>query len=332
MAKRTLTPPPPSPIQEFIDYYEQATSEIEIDEEIDLSRLNRPFELHPSSFPYCGIRHIYGITQEGIAATSCSTFAGSYFLEVGTLVHSLIQRFMAKGGKVYGQWSCPHCRWSTEEITTYPDGGCPKCGKEVAYEEIPIEIDGILYGHIDCLFETSDGTFWLPDYKTTMLMKNEKHMRTGDVYPYVSNRTQIRAYVVLIHYLYGKKYGFKPKGWILCYIPRDNPFRPVFVHEVVTPKEKAEIWERIQHDMDAFRTVINAENFEEIEHLIETKPCASLQQYRNEMDTGYGDCPLLSVCFNKKALRSTLNKAMAGNVNLPLVQFQPKPSKKEKAK
>ena len=330
MAKLSLKAPPPSPIQEFIDYYERAASEIEIEVEADPKRANRPFELHPSSFPYCGLRHVYNIAEYGVDAASSESFAGTYFLEVGTLVHSLIQRFMAKGGQVYGQWTCPSCTWATEEITTYPEGGCPECGKELTYEEIPIEIDGILYGHIDCLFETSDGTFWLPDYKTTMLMKNEKHMRTGDVYPYVSNRTQIRAYVVLIHYLYGKKYGFKPKGWILCYMPRDNPFRPVFVHEVVTPKEKAEIWERIQHDMAAFRTVINATEFEEIEHLIETKPCSSLTQYRNEVDTGYGDCPLLSVCFNRKAIVSTLSKAMDGNVNFPLIQFQPKQFRKDK--
>jgi hypothetical protein len=77
------------------------------------------------------------------------------------------------------------------------------------------------------------------------------------------------------------------------------------------------------------RTIIATE-FKQIKKLINTKPCDSLEHYRAEVDTGYGDCPLLNVCFNRKALVDTLSRAMDGNVNLPLVQFQPKPKKEKK--
>ena len=288
-------------------------------------RLKRALEIHPSGFPYCPLKTLYGMLQGDLQPVGETSFATEYFTSIGTLVHTLIQTAMGLGGRVWGHWACSQkehgrCDYEDlEELTTYHP--CPKCGSHCVYEEIGYDIDGVLIGHQDCLFELSDGSFWIVDYKTCMLRKAEKHAMDGEtlagnnVY-----RAQQRTYTTLAHRKYGKSHGIKPKGWILMYMPRDNPFRPAFYGEEVSADEKREIWERILVDIDAHVAILDATCFEDIEYLIDEKPCTSLKHYKEYMESPYEECPLLSVCFNRKQLRNTLRDEMDGHVLLPLRQ------------
>lgn len=318
-------------IPELRAYIKDAMENQTIDE---WGRHSRRLELHPSGFPYCAIRDIYEFVQEAPVPMSLQTFAGSYFTSVGTLVHELIQTFMGKGGRVWGHWKCSMhkhgCGYSSmDEISVYHD--CPTCGHYCVYEEIGFLIKGdgsaagqkgsdvLLDGHMDCLFEDSDGDFWIVDYKTTLLQKAYKHAKDGTTLANnVTYRAQQRAYVTLSHRAFGKKHGIKPKGWILAFLPRDIPFQFTFHGEDVSIDEKKETWERICHDMDALETVLDATTFGDIEHLIETKPCKCKADYVANMENPYGECPLLPVCFNKKQLVSTLKNEIDDNVLLPM--------------
>lgn len=285
------------------------------------TRIKRQLELHPSGFPYCAIRTLYDELQGAPPAYVEESFSGSYFTSVGTLVHSLIQTFMGLGGRVWGHWKCSHKHCSYQDLETlsvYHD--CPVCGHNCDYEEIAFKVDN-LDGHMDCLFEDKDGDFWIVDYKTTLLLKAQKHAKDGlALASNVTYRSQQRAYCTLAHRKYGKSHGIKPKGWILVFLPRDIPFQFVFHGEDVTPDDKRETWERICNDIEAHDIVLDATDFSEIEHLIETKPCRSMAQYRAEMDNPYSPCPLTAVCFSKgnKQLTKTIRNEMDDNVLLPI--------------
>lgn len=297
--------------------------------------IKRQLELHPSGFPYCPLRFLFNALQEPVPVVSATSFSTEYFTSVGTLVHTLIQTAMGLGGKVWGHWRCSQhprrCAYeSLDELTVYHD--CPHCGSYCVYEEIGYKVhrfddDGneitneppVLVGHQDCLYEDSDGFFWVVDYKTCMLIKAQKHISDGVALAGNNTyRAQQRAYVTLSHRKYGKSHGIKPRGWILAYLPRDNPFSPAFYGEEVSGAEKREIWGRICHDIDAHTVVLDAEGYEDIAHLIDTKPCTSLKHYKQHMESPYSECPLLPVCFNKKQLVNTLKSELDGHVMLPL--------------
>lgn len=317
-------------IPELRAYIKEAMEAHTVDE---FSRIKRRLELHPSGFPYCGLRDIYEFVQEAPAPMSSVTFAGSYFTSVGTLVHTLIQTFMGKGGRVWGHWKCSQaehgCTYSdNENLTPYHD--CPTCGHCCTYEEIGFKVNMSgeecsendyvwLDGHMDCLFEDSDGDFWIVDYKTTLLMKAQKHAKDGTTLANnVTYRAQQRAYVTLAHRRFGKSHGIKPKGWILVFLPRDIPFQFTFHGEDVSLDDKKETWSRIVHDIDALETVLNATGFDDMAHLVETKPCKCKGDYVANMANPYSECPLLPVCFNKKQLVATLKNELDDNVLLPM--------------
>lgn len=287
------------------------------------SSVQRNLELHPSSFPYCGVKHLYDFMQEAPSPVTSDSFGGSYFMNVGTLVHVLIQRAVGMSGKVWGHWKCSlHdkglCGYEDlETLSVYHD--CPVCGQFCDYEEIGYNIDGLLVGHQDCLFEDSDGDFWVLDYKTCMLMKAQKHKKDGVTLAGNNGyRAQQTTYCTLAHKTYGKSHGIRPKGWILVYMPRDVPFQFCLYGEDVSSALKKETWERICHDMSALEVVLDAKEFSEIEPLIASKPCKSMSHYNETMASLYGVCSLLPVCFNKKALNQTLKMEMDGNVLLPM--------------
>ena len=139
----------------------------------------RDLELHPSGFPYCPLRTLHEFLNKDYSPTGETTFSGSYFVSVGTLVHTLIQRFMGMSGKVWGNWHCrnENCDYKTKKISKYHE--CPKCGSQLEYDEIGYMLGDTLSGHQDCLFEDSNGNFWVVDYKTCLLSKARKHASNG---------------------------------------------------------------------------------------------------------------------------------------------------------
>lgn len=300
-------------------YIDKAMNEATVDE---FNRHHRRLELHPSSFPYCGIRDIYEFVQQAPAPMTPQTFAGSYFTSVGTLVHTLIQTFMGMGGRVWGHWKCSQaehgCNYEfMHDISPYHD--CPQCGHSCVYEEIGFRIEELLDGHMDCLFEDEDGDFWIVDYKTTLLMKANKHAKDGTTLANnVTYRAQQRTYVTLTHRVYGKSHNIKPKGWILVFLPRDIPFQFAFHGEDVSLEEKKETWERISHDMDALAQVLDATCYDDVAGLVDTKPCKCKADYVANMANPYSECPLLPICFNKKQLVNTLKDEIDDNVLLPM--------------
>ena len=284
----------------------------------------RDLELHPSGFPYCPLRELHNLLNKDYSPTATTTFSGQYFVSVGTLVHELIQRFMGKTGKVWGHWKCrnKNCDYHTTDISTYHS--CPKCGSETDYEEIGYLLGKTLSGHQDCLFEDSNGNFWVVDYKTCLLSKAIKHAANGtELAGNNTYRAQQETYVALCQRRFRKFFKaldkpFVVKGYILVYMPRDNPFQFQFVYNEVSKERKAEVWETICQNIEDHNTILDAETFEDVEHLIEHKPCSSIKDYNAKMASPYHECPLLGICFNKRHLTAHLRDEVEDSLVMPL--------------
>lgn len=284
----------------------------------ELQRLNRLYEIHPSSFPYCPLRELYNLIERDFNVIEERTFAETYFTSVGTLVHTLIQNYIGKTGRMWGYWKCsqPECSYECKKLSVYHD--CPDCGSDLDYVEIGYTYKGVLSGHSDGLYEDSKGNFWVTDYKTCLLSKAQQHRRDGVTL--AGNNTyaaQQKAYVTLCQRKFRKR-GIKIKGYILIYIPRDIPFQIQFVAVKVDADTKRETWKNIVKSVENHNIILDATSWQDIRPLLKDKPCSSLADYNKTMSSPYSECPLLKCCFNERNLENKLKRIVSEAVVLPL--------------
>ena len=306
-------------VADLKNYLTQAMNENTLPE---MQRYARDIEIHPSSFPYCALKTGYDLLQRNYDPVKHSDFPMNYFTTIGTVVHTLIQNFMGVGGRVWGHWICSNkhygCPYTKlDEISPYHE--CPICGGTLAYEEIGYnEGNGVLVGHQDCLFEDVNGHFWIVDYKTTMLKKSLNHQRDRETLAgNITYHSQQTSYVVLCRRKYGHL-GIKPRGYMLVFLPRDNPFMFQIVPYLMSMKEIKEKDAIIDRDMVLHTQLLNAKTYIDIVPLIEAKPCTSRKHYDSTMRSDFGECPLLDVCFKPKLLRKTLKAEFDDSAFLPL--------------
>jgi hypothetical protein len=245
------------------------------------------------------------------------SFANTYFAEVGTVAHEIIQHYIGNTQKVYGNWKCTNseCKHGQDAMDIYDAEGkcirkgkttatkttnnlCPGCGRPMHYEELEISMNGIT-GHVDCVLVFDKDNWWVVDYKTTMKSKVEDGKLPEHKHIY-----QLLAYCYILKF----QYGLPIRGFSLVYMPRDNPF---YFYEYTEP------FDRDKHHNRAL-TILKGEKHKwiatkksmktnDLSYIIEAKPCANREQYDEEIDY-YTPCPLLDICFQPKKLQSFLEK------------------------
>lgn len=263
-------------------------------------------ELHPSSYPWCGLQQAYSEAKK--LPPKEFNYYGEYYTGVGTVAHELIQRYMGYKGKVIGFWKCRKCKKMANNIkpTTAPRH-CKYCEHDVFdYEEIGIKYKKYTRGHLDGIIKLG-GKYYVVDYKTSSKEKNAKHRTFKNVYPYKYNVAQIKSYIAYVE----KEYGIKIAGWFLIYIARDDSVRDFVVEGgIVTDSEKTKLKRMIKLYEKQFSYVMKLRKKSKKEYwdyLVKTKPCESMSQYKKEMHS-YDMCPLAEkgVCFNKSRLKLEL--------------------------
>ena len=275
--------------------------------------------LSPSMFPICSIKlwieEYRGLTlgsyikEEGVSL--------SYYGKVGTLTHELFQDNMGKLGDIWGDWNCTNykCELSKKTKPIWKDGKifkegtpsrrnstnnkCPECGSDCAYKEKKILYKGIV-GFIDGLHpyppSTKDG-FWVSDFKTTSTKKVDK-----DSFPEDKHLYQLPIYCRIMELKGRKVYGFS-----LLYIPRDNP-NTFYEHRENWTDEWREWADAvIKLEKEKFESVHDSLETTKLNRVIACKPCMTEKEYRAKMH-GFDECPMLSVCFDKKELKSTMKR------------------------
>lgn len=273
-------------------------------------------EYRPSSFPICPVLvHMQFVK----AATdgyyeSNMTAGGGYFTSVGTAAHENIQYYMGQTGKTFGDWKCRNsfCQKHhdardlynekgeiirpgklTSENTT--DNKCPACGVPCEYVEKCIDYFG-LKGHIDCIYEMPDGSYWVADYKTST-----KGQINGRKLPKREHLMQVPTYC----YVLEKKYKMKISGFSLLYLSRDNPYEFREYAEQWGERRRAETKKLIVEQKKIYRAAVNSFIQNKPAIAIKCKPCQVPDDYERLMPA-YDTCPMASVCFNKKSLKDNM--------------------------
>lgn len=299
-------------VNEFSDYY--ATQTATTVRTVAQKGSIRHLELHPSSFPYCFVRHFRDICLFPPSGTYEMPFSMEFYTSVGTTVHTVIQTSLGYGGRMLGDWVCPDCK-TVKHFKRKPE--CPECGALMTYEELGVRIGKRTVGHVDGVFRCSDGRYIVIDYKTSSVKNIEYYRRTGEGFPYHHNVEQIRSYC----YYLKRLYDIDIAGYLLVYCARDNIMQyvqPVGAdlseQDLIDIGKEMKMWDT-QHDR-----VVRASKLEDIMVIIDQKPCKSYEDYESRYHDKFNPCPLAAVCFSKgnKLLAMELEICIDSADHLPL--------------
>jgi hypothetical protein len=284
-------------------------SQLPENEQADFWR--RDAELHPSSFPFCGLRQAYERYTREEDPVIRQDFSSDYYLNAGTVTHSAFQRWFGRRGKLIGDWQCIKCK-RTRKFGPRPKA-CKCGGIEFEYHELGgIEPEGPTSWHTDGLFKYGE-EYWLCDLKTSSMFAIEKNRKgqSSDL-PYAKNVFQIESYTVLVE----KKYGIKISGWLLFYLPRDKPNQSwnVFVTGKELDDERREtLLERLDmaQRMFAAHMPVRETPIKVFKKVLPNKICSDRDFYNDYIHSPFDECPLQKVCFNRKKLIGKIKQTIS---------------------
>jgi hypothetical protein len=301
----------------FSSYYDDACNEVLAERKQDARRV---FFLRPSSFPYCGVRKVLDWPKacaEGPLTHMSSSML--FYVSVGTAFHNVFQEVLGKHGKLLGNWVCPTCR-SVKPASFY--SRCKKCDVPRQYHELEVLFKNTLVGHLDGIFfDEKTGTWWVVDYKSTSSRNVWKHKKYADVFPYKTNKAQIRSYVPLIE----KQLGKRISGYMLVYLPRDNPFdAKVVCVKHMGPKAKSLELARLKRYVKAHRQALQVKDLKGFSSLYEHKLCLSKKDYESNYENPYERCPHVDYCFDKPKMLKHASSVLKDTSLFPMLDQAPK--------
>lgn len=270
--------------------------------------MQREERLRVSGFPYCGLKSAWKKMQtlQGLTGTELMTSDKGHYTGTGTNMHLVFQRWMGHHGRILGNWVCKcgyHARLKRSNV-------CKVCKGEMEYEEITVNAYKHCSGHIDGVYRSRKGEYFVIDYKTS-----STRGLSSPFLPYAKNVAQIKAYCALIEY----QYGIKISGWMLIYISRDTIKRFKIKGEYIDDSEKKKIMKRIKQFDDQFETVQKLSNkgkhsWKDLEFLINTKACKTEEYFKKYYSLE--GCPLSTICFRSKKLLKTVKQEYTDLVEL----------------
>lgn len=270
--------------------------------------LRRDKELHPSSFPFCGLRNAYERFTRPADPSLEIDFGRDYFLPAGHVFHAAVQKWIGFSGVYIGNWVCLSCS------RRYELQGRPKrckCGSHhLQYEELGGKWGKTVSWHTDGLFRTRNHGLWLNDFKTTSTYAIYKHKKEN-TFPYVGNEWQIKAYVPLVEDLIQEKLA----GYMLTYAARDNPSKPwniVVVGSKITDSIRAQARANLELSDQMFKTglAVKKRPNKTFKLVSANKLCSDRDFYNEQVKNDFEPCPLAKVCFNKTRLQKALQEAI----------------------
>ena len=251
--------------------------------------------LRVSGFPFCGLRAAYERMAD-IKPDPENTTSMEYYTSVGTSAHEVFQRSLGVRGRIYGNWKCrdEKCRGKRKFSL---NSECPKCGKEMEYVEFEVTAFRHVSGHTDGLYLDLMKRNWLIDYKTSS-MRVLNYQKSNPTLPYRKNVQQIESYVPMMEH----QYNIDVQGWMLGYVPRDDPRTICVKGCVMSQKKKDAAWQRIKLYDDQYEEVLNLNSLSQLRYLRDTKFCRNYDHYLRDMK-GFKACPLEGVCFTSHLSR-----------------------------
>jgi len=243
-------------VSDLIHEYAQSIANVSHSERISPSRV---LYLRPSQLPFCPREFFITHASKGLSRSM--DMAGSLYVNMGTVVHTVLQRYLTKSGKILGNYKCHEC--GTLHKFSFKTE-C--CDFPTEYFEIEINQNNIR-GHIDAIYKYKDQYFIL-DFKTTSIAQAPKKEKD----PGVVYREQIETYA----YLFELQYGQQISGIMDAFIIRDNPNKePVVWFREFTDKTRAQVRKRLALYKKMHREALDASNLKEARALLQYGKCAN---------------------------------------------------------
>ena len=134
-------------------------------------------EYRPSNLPFCEVdQYLTLIKNNWKNKTSFAkitnsymkqTWAGELYTSMGTQIHTITQKYLARLGILLGDYKCLKCDLIQEQTQQHI---CPICKTEMIYEELGFKKgDNHIKGHTDGILMLNKT--WLMDIKTTTTYK-----------------------------------------------------------------------------------------------------------------------------------------------------------------
>ena len=262
--------------------------------------------LRVSSLPYCAIQHYLKAVS---GATEVPSFRMSFYTEIGTAVHELLQTIIPiskHGLEVFGRWKCGCKDKHGNPVIKGPCikriRKCKKCKKQYTYEEVELEYRG-LSGHIDMITRDDEGKYYLWEFKTTKdarakYLPSDKHRVQAETYSYLMKKLfniDIEAYAII--YFERGQFNTGSKKFYEIF--------PTKITKEILQQRKKEVSRAIRTHKVVKLALLG--DPDAIDKIIEDRPCACKEDYDRYMKSSfYMDNPSLcpyannGYCFAKK--------------------------------
>lgn len=254
----------------------------------------RQIRLRASSLPTCSL-----LTLEKMLLNETETEEAmmDYYCSVGTTVHSHLQKWIGKSGKIYGDWLCKNCNYTHKNTLVHI---CPNCTHHMEYVELEIEYN-IFSGHIDGLIQQKNGKFIVYDFKTS----STKHIYAKKYIPVAKHLIQVCAYAAVLR----KVHQMDIESVSIMYIARDNPTLIAEFNLKFTDDILDFTLDFLKNQIKGFKSAVKSVESGDIKHAIKYKMCSSINEYKEEVEKffTYDPCPLCKICFDKNALLEHFN-------------------------
>jgi hypothetical protein len=289
--------------------------------------------IRPSMAPGCALKMFVEICNglnDGWETEE--NFMMAYYTSIGTLTHEIFQRWFGLTGKLIGNWSCGCKGTKKEKIllgrTVYEidvpkvyiknivsQQICTHCKKPMKYEEIGIDVKGIV-GHIDGILEFTVNNkkyHIVIDYKGTNAdkLKRDKDNPRFPQYPDPKHIKQITLYSYALKKYYSEDHGLNIVGYAILYTSRDTPI-PKYK---IVPKIMDELdWdiasELFKSQIKQVRILNKCLTDGNLERLIKHRLCPDMDYYKCKVHHKYSECAYSAICFSApKQLMSLLKEA-----------------------
>lgn len=157
---------------------------------------------------FCQVETLFDLINDKKEEES---FTKDFYCEIGTAVHSVLQKWFSINKQLYGLYKCNVCNSIIEG-----NGPIYCCNKLSVYEEYSLKYKN-LTGHCDGIV-ILDEKCYLLEFKTISTKGLEERIKENKAYNYHSN--QLNIYMLMGQKL---KLPFPLIGGFIIYISRDNP-------------------------------------------------------------------------------------------------------------
>lgn len=177
------------------------------------------WQFRASGLPACPLQHVWYRFDRAANALPGrrESFTKDFYTEIGTAVHTVVQRWLGRLNVLFGDWRCPSC---TDVVYKGRLGTVTcDCGAETVYEELSFA--GKPSGHCDGLIKLGQLTpnehdFAVLEVKTTSQRRLEQVIKKEGM-P-LNYRLQATNYTYRLRQL-----GYNLVGVMFLFVPRDSP-------------------------------------------------------------------------------------------------------------